>query len=70
MFTACHIPDQVLCNMQIVDKEAAPHGFASGKKALISLLAHERGHVMAIELASIRTPFAQVKVRTHSDSVL
>jgi len=49
--------------MQVVDKEAVQYGFSTGKKALISLLPHERAHVMAIELASIRTSFAHVKVR-------
>lgn len=48
--------------MQVVDKEAVKGGFAARKKALISLLEHERGHVMAIEMASIRVPFAEVKV--------
>ena len=54
--------------MQVVDKEAVQHGFSTGKKALISLLPHERAHVMAIELASIRTSFAHVKVRMYPDS--
>ena len=51
-----------------MDKEAVQHGFSTGKKALISLLPHERAHVMAIELASIRTSFAHVKVRMFPDS--
>jgi len=54
--------------MQVVDKEAVQHGFSTRKKALISLLPHERGHVMAIELASIRTSFAHVKVRMYTDA--
>lgn len=45
-----------------MDKEIVQKGFTAGKKALISLLEHERGHVMAIELASIRVPFPDVKV--------
>lgn len=53
--------DQLEANFQVVDKEAVQHGFSTGKKALISLLPHERAHVMAIELASIRTSFAHVK---------
>ena len=46
----------------MLDKESVPKGFAGAKKELISLLDHSRGHVMAIELASIRVPFAEVKV--------
>ncbi|DBA93025.1 TPA: hypothetical protein ACH3X2_003364 [Trebouxia sp. C0005] len=53
--------DQLEANFQVVDKEAVQHGFSTGKKALISLLPHERAHVMAIELASIRTSFAHVR---------
>ena len=49
-------------HLQLVEKDTAQKGFATSKKTLISLLGHDRGHVMAIELASIRVPFADVKV--------
>lgn len=48
--------------MQILDKDIAQAGFTPARKAQISLLEHSRGHVLAIELASIRVPFTEVRV--------
>ena len=53
--------------MQIVDREVAQEGFTPHRKAQISLLEHSRGHVLAIELASIRIPFAEVKVSSSQN---
>lgn len=52
---------QLEADFQILDREVAQAGFTPARKAQISLLEHSRGHVLAIELASIRVPFTQVR---------
>ena len=49
-------------DVQIVDRDLAQAGFTPARKAQVSLLEHSRGHVLAIELASIRVPFTEVRV--------
>ena len=52
-------------DVQIIDRDLAQAGFTPARKAQISLLEHSRGHVLAIELASIRVPFTEVRVSQH-----
>ena len=53
---------------QIIERDLAQTGFTPARKAQISLLEHSRGHVLAIELASIRVPFTEVRVSQDSSA--